>query len=209
MESLVTVLDYVNLGLLTLVAFTAVWLWRRGRGRAALWAAITFGTLAFVVDFARLLPENPDTTLERVGQRAVIVALVLFPFFLYRFAVSFEPPSRRIQLATAMLTTAMIAWTIALPELPGPDDEWPAWFSTYVLGFLVHWTVLTFVVATRLWRARRGQPTVVRRRMQLIGLAVAAITAALVISAANEDENERLPLLPLPIVEGGSSLRHG
>ena len=57
MESVANVLDYVNLGLLTLVALTAVWLWRRGRGRAALWAAITFGTLAFVVDFSRFLPE--------------------------------------------------------------------------------------------------------------------------------------------------------
>ena len=75
MESVANVLDYVNLGLLTLVALTAVWLWRRGRGRAALWAAITFGTLAFVVDFSRFLPEDPETTVEQVGQRALLVAL--------------------------------------------------------------------------------------------------------------------------------------
>ena len=121
MESVVHVLDYVNLGLLTLVALAAVWLWRRGRGRAALWAAIAFGTLAFVVDFGRLLPEDPMTTFDRVGRRALLVALVLFPYLLYRFTVSFEPPSRRVQLLTGLLTVAVVAWTITLPELPGPQ----------------------------------------------------------------------------------------
>jgi signal transduction histidine kinase len=194
MESLVHVLDYVNLGLLTLVALAAVWLWRRGRGRAALWAALTFGTLAFVVDFGRLLPEDPMTTFDRVGRRALLVALVLFPYLLYRFTVSFEPPSRRVQLLTGLLTAAMVVWTITLPELPGPDEERPAWFSAYVIGFVVHWTLLTVVVVGRLWRARRGQPTVVRRRMGLIGLAVAAITAALVIAATDPGENSAYEL---------------
>ncbi|HSJ94622.1 MAG TPA: ATP-binding protein [Gaiellaceae bacterium] len=194
MESVANVLDYVNLGLLTLVALTAVWLWRRGRGRAALWAAITFGTLAFVVDFSRFLPEDPETTLEQVGQRALLVALVLFPYLLYRFAVSFEPPARRVRVATALLTLAMVAWTIALPELPGEDEPEPAWFTAYVIGFVVHWTLLTAVVAGRLWRGRRGQPTVVRRRMQLIGLAVAAITVALLLSAFSDEGNARVQL---------------
>ena len=189
MESLVTVLDYVNLGLLTLVAVAAVWLWRRGRGRSALWAAISFATLAFVVDFGRFLPEDPETTIERIGQRALIVALVLFPYFLFRFAVSFEPPSRRVQLVTATVTAAMIAWTIALPDFPGEDEVRPAWLTAYVLGFVIHWTLLTLVVIGRLWRARRGQPTVVRRRMQLLGFAAAAITAALVIAAASPSED--------------------
>ncbi len=194
MESLVHVLDYVNLGLLTLVALAAVWLWRRGRGRSTFWAALTFALLAFVVDFGRLLPDDPDTSPERIGQRALIVALVLFPYFLYRFAVSFEPPSRRVHVVTAALTLATIAWTIAIPDLPAEGEERPAWFTAYLIGFLVHWTVLTAIVAGRLFRARRGQPTVVRRRMQLIGLAVAAITAALVISAFNEGDNEALAL---------------
>lgn len=194
MESLVNVLEYVNLGLLTLVALAAVWLWRRGRGRSAFWAAVTFGLLAFVVDFGRALPEDPATTYERVGQRALIVALVLFPYFLYRFAVSFEPPSRRVHLATAALTAAMIAWTVALPELPGPDEPQPRWFTAYLIGFVVHWTLLTAVVAGRLWRARRGQPTVVRRRMQIIGLAVAAITVALVISAFYGGDDDAVAL---------------
>ena len=190
MTSLVLVLDYVNLGLLTAVALAAVWLWRRGRGRAALWAAITFGTLAFVVDFARIVPEAPDTTLEQVGERALVVALALFPYFLYRFAVSFEPPSRRVHLATGALTLAMVTWTIALPDFPGENEPRPSWFTAYLIGFVVHWTLLTAVVAGRLWRARRGQPTVVRRRMELIGLAVAAITIALVLAAFNQGESE-------------------
>jgi signal transduction histidine kinase len=170
-------------------------LWRRGRGRAALWAAVTFGTLALVVDFARLLPEEPDTALAEIGQRALLVALVLFPYLLFRFAVSFEPPSRLVGLVTAALTTAMVAWTIALPDIPGEDESRPAWFTAYVIGFVVHWTLLTVVVALRLWRARRGQPTVVRRRLQLLGLAVAAITAALVLGVVDSgDESSWLDL---------------
>lgn len=194
METLANVLDYVNLGLLTLVALVAIRHWRTGRGRAALWAAITFATLAVVVDLGRLLPEDPATTFETAAERAIIVALVLFPYFLYRFAVSFESPSLRVQLATAMLTATMIVWTLALPDFPGPEEARPSWFTAYLLGFVVHWTVLTLVVAARFWMARRGQPTVVRRRMQLLSVGAAAVTGALVVGAVNRDDGAALEL---------------
>ena len=49
MQQIVDYGGYVNLVLFTVVALVALRQWRLGRGRAGLWAALTFGVLAFVV----------------------------------------------------------------------------------------------------------------------------------------------------------------
>jgi signal transduction histidine kinase len=69
-----------------------------------------------------------------------------------------------------------------VPEFPGEGDPWPAWFVAYVVGFLVHFTVLTIVVAIRLWRAGGAEPGVARRRMEMFAAGTAAITAALLLA---------------------------
>ena len=58
----------------------------------------------------------------------------------------------------------------------------------YLVAFVVHWTLLAIVVAVRLWRAGRRQPSVARRRMQTLSAASAAITLALVVAAAGPEE---------------------
>src|SRR5205823_2766593 len=54
-----------------------------------------------------------------------------------------------------------------------------------LVGFLVHWTVLSVVAAWRLYDAGLRQPTVARRRMHMLALAVAAITIAIFLAAAS------------------------
>ncbi|MGH2450123.1 MAG: sensor histidine kinase [Candidatus Limnocylindria bacterium] len=189
MRSIVEYLGYANLALLTAVAVVALREWRLGRGRAGLWAALAFVALAAVVDVGEVLPEESSSDLVAVARRFVIATLVLFPYLLYRFTTAFNPPSRRLERRLGVMTVVLIAWTFALPSLPEEGEPQPAWFTAYVAAFVVHWTVLTFVSGGRLWRGARGEPTVARRRMQLLVFAMLAVTAALVFSAFGpEDE---------------------
>ena len=188
METAAQILDYVNLGLFSLVALAALWLWRQGRGRAALWAALTFSALALAVDAGAVLPEEPMTDLEWLGRRSLIAVLVLFPYLLYRFTTTLEPPTRRLERFLGFMTVVVLAWTFLLPDIPQESEPQTPGFIAYLGAFLVHWTVLTLVVSVRLWRAGRGQPSVARRRMRLLSAASAAITVALLVGAASPDD---------------------
>lgn len=194
MGTLTGYLEYVNLGLFTLLALAALRQWQVHRSRAAVWAALTFGALALVVDVGRLLPDEPTTNLEGLVNRLLLAVLVLFPYLLYRFTTAFEPPTRRLERLLGLMTVVVLTWTFVMPSLPGPDDSWPVWFALYVAAFLVHWTVLTVVVAIRLWRAGRGQPSVARRRMRLLSLAATAITVALLLAGTDPGAGSEIDL---------------
>jgi signal transduction histidine kinase len=183
---------YVNLVLFTVVALIALRQWRLGRGRAGLWAALTFGTLALVLDVAPLLDETPDSPLETFEQRTLIAVLVLFPYLLYRFSTAFEPPTRWLERWLGLMTIALLVWTYALPEVPAADEPRSTGFIAYLLAFLFHWTALTVVVAIRLWRGGRKAPTVARRRLQLLAGACAAITLAILLAGAGSGESTAL-----------------
>ena len=182
MKDVVEIVQYVNLGLYTLVAIAAVWLWWRHRERAGLWAALAFVALAVIIDVGRLLPEDPATSGEQLARKALIAGLVLFPYFLYRFAVGFRPPGRSLSLLVGGITAVVLAWTFVLPDVPGDGEPWPTSFAVYVAAFTIHWTLLTIVVTYRLWTAGRGEASVPRKRMRLFAFAAAMITLALLIS---------------------------
>jgi signal transduction histidine kinase len=193
-RSIVEYLGYANLALLTAVALVALREWRAGRARAGLWAALAFVTLAVVVDVSEALPEDSSSDLVAVAERLLIAALVLFPYLLYRFTTAFNPPSRALEQRLGLMTVVLVVWTFALPSLPEEGEPQPAWFLAYVIAFVIHWTILTVVSAARLWRGARGEPTVARRRMQLLVVAMLAITAALVLGAFWPDEGPGLDL---------------
>jgi hypothetical protein len=185
LRTLVQTLDYVNLAAFTLAAVVALRHWRAGRGgRASLWAALTFVSLAVVVDVGRLLPEEPSNALELVANRTLIALLVLFPYLLYQFASAFERRSRGLERFLVVMTGGLVVWTYALPDVPQEDEPRPGWFIAWLAAFLVHWTILAVLVSVRFFRAGRRQPSVTRRRIQMLSFAAAAITLALVIAAA-------------------------
>jgi hypothetical protein len=93
-ETIVDVLGWLNLALLTLAAVISLRLWRAQSGRAGLWAALAFGSLAAVVDLGALLPDDPSGFLEVLAQRLLIAVLVLFPYLLFRFTTAFERRAR-------------------------------------------------------------------------------------------------------------------
>jgi signal transduction histidine kinase len=185
---------YVNLVLFTAVALVAVRQWRLGRGRAGLWAALTFGTLALVIDVAPLVDDSPDRALETLLQRTLIAALVLFPYLLYRFSTAFEPPTRRLEGLLGVMTAVLLVATYAIPEIPQEGEPRSGAFAAYLVAFLFHWSALSTVVAVRLWRGGRMAPSVARRRLQLLVGACASITLAILL-AAGADDNSLLEAL--------------
>jgi signal transduction histidine kinase len=190
-----SIVDWINLGLFSVLAVVALAQWRAGRGRAGIWAALSFASLAFVADVGRALPDEPDTNLEGFAVRVLIAALVLFPYFLYRFTVAFRPPTRRLERLLALMTVVVLAWTFLLPEFPAEGEPWPPWYVAYVAAFLVHWSVLSIVVAIRLWRAGRHQPSVAKRRMEMFAFGATAITAALILAGTGPEEDSTLTLV--------------
>jgi signal transduction histidine kinase len=204
-STLVSVIDWTNLVLFSVLGVVALAQWRAGRGRAGVWAALSFGALALVVDVGRLLPDDPDTLLEHVANRLLIAALVLFPYFLYRFTTAFKAPTRRLERFLGLMTFAVLVWTFALPGLPAEGEPWPGWFVAYVAGFLVHFTTLTIVAAVRLWRAGRAEPGVARRRMEMFAFGAAAITAALLL-AGTRPEDDSPAALAISLLVGLSAL---
>jgi signal transduction histidine kinase len=177
------ILTYVSAAGFALLGAVSLLLWLRHRSRPSLWAALCFGSLGTVALVGQLLPDHPVTDAETVAQRALLVALVLFPYLLFRFTTAFDPASRRLYWATAVITASLIAWTIALPDIPASGEHRSVAFSLYVYFLVLQFGILSTIAAYRLWAAGRDQPSVARNRMRLLSLAAIALTAALFLVA--------------------------
>ena len=185
----------MNVVAFTGLALVAILQWRRRKDAAAAWAAASLGTLAVVVLLGRVLPQHPHLLVQKAGLRLEIVILLFFPYLLYRFTAAFDPPSRRLTRIVTAMTMVLVGWTLVLPHFPEPGEPRPAVFVTYLVAFLIHWTVLAVVVAWRLWRAGRGQPSVARRRMQMLSFGAAALTVALLVGASTTDTESAVTLV--------------
>lgn len=194
MRELVNATGYLNLIAFAVLAVVALRQWHIRRDRASLWTALAFGTLGTVVLGGELLPENPDGFLENAASRILVVGLVLFPYLLYRFTRAFSRPPQSLERFVGAMTAVLCVWTVVLPGFPQEGDPRPAWFWAYLVGFLVHWTVLSVVVAWRLATAGRGQPSVARRRMRMLSGAAATITVAIFFAAGGPADDSLVSL---------------
>jgi signal transduction histidine kinase len=131
------------------------------------------------VTVGRLTPSHPHGAVEYLLQRGDIELLVLFPYLLYRFATTFAPPGRAMQVVVTTLTAGLTVFTFALSDIPSAGESWSAAFAVYVVVFFVHWTLLSITVTVRLLRAGRGQPSVSAKRMRMLAVAAALLTIAL------------------------------
>jgi signal transduction histidine kinase len=180
MNSLANALQYLNIaafGVLALVCFRA---WRVRRGDAAFWAFATFGLLAVVSLTGPIVDAIGSPTLWLT--KVIIALVVFFPYFLYRFAISFGRPRRWIELGAIGATAALAIWGLALPNVPEQGEPRTASFTIFVAALLIQWTGLSLFVAARLWRAGHGQPTVVRYRMRLLAVGAVALSVVLILA---------------------------
>jgi signal transduction histidine kinase len=182
----VEILRDVSLAAYVALALATINQWRRRRDRAAAWAALCFGTLGLVVVLGQkqIVPDHPHGFVENFFQRLDIAFLLLFPYLLHRFTTVFRHATSALERGLGLMTVAMIVWTFSLPHFPETGEARTGWFFAYLAGFLIHWTVLSTVAATRLWRAGRGQPVVARRRMRILAFAAALLTVVLFAAAA-------------------------
>jgi signal transduction histidine kinase len=187
--ALVITISIANSVLLVVLAVLAWRRWRGRRDRAARWLALAIAAITLISTAGRLVPAHPHGFLEVAGQRLDIELLVLFPYFLYRFATAFSPPGRRLQLAVSALTVGLTVWTFSLRHIPAAHEHRSAWFTAYIFAFLIHWSLLSVVVTRRLWRAGRNEPSVAANRMRMLGFAAAALTVAIIGVAFTSDQD--------------------
>lgn len=189
MRSLADTLGYVQIGAFAALALVCFLEWRSRRGEAAFWALLTFGLLSAVTASGlvtdRVYGTEPPDWLTKI----VVGLVVLFPYFLYRFAATFGRPSRRVESTALALTAAVVVWTLALPDFPQESEPRSNGFLAYMIVLLVQWTTLLLWVAGRLWRAGAGQPTVVRYRMRTLAGGALALSVALILAGFMPADN--------------------
>jgi signal transduction histidine kinase/ActR/RegA family two-component response regulator len=179
----------------TVVALLAFVRWRRQGGAPARWASLSFGVLAFVT-LLSVLPEPPPGVPGDLLTKVTLVALVLFPFFLYRFTTSFAAAGIRLDRAAYGLTAVVLIAGIALPDVP-EDGPGPPLFVAFLAAFLAQWSFLSVVAALRLWRAGDGQPTLVRRCMRVMSLASGLLNTALLLAGTASSSDS--PIIELTV----------
>jgi signal transduction histidine kinase len=183
MKSAVVIFQDGNAIAFSLLAFACWRQWRTRRTASAAWAAAAFGTLAGAALAGVALAGHRvhgDATLWVV--RGLLAVLMFFPYFLYRFAASFQPPTRRTQIVAAVPTGIAIVLGLALQKLPSASGPRPVGVTLFLAAVLVQWTLLFSIVARRLWSAGNGEATVPRRRMRTLAVAgVGLIMAVLAI----------------------------
>jgi PAS domain S-box-containing protein len=155
--------------------------WRRRPGQASAWLVATFGVLAAVVVAGQLVPEDPTNPAVHWATKALLATLVLFPYFLYRFTTSLIRRIAWVNVVGTALTASIVIAAFFLPPFPPEGAPTPLWLDVYIAVLLVQWVFLSAVVAVRLWRAGKGQPTVARRRMRTLSLGAAGLALALVV----------------------------
>lgn len=155
---------------------------RRRRTPAAAWMAATCTSLGLVVIVGLLLPENPEGFAQAAAVKGLIAVLVLFPYCLYRFSAAFGTHSRQLDVVAGVLAFVSVAWTVALPELPSPDEPRSEVIIAYTVYVLGAWVLLSVVVAVHMWRAGRGEPRIARQRMRLLGVGSLAMAVTLVMN---------------------------
>jgi PAS domain S-box-containing protein len=182
--NLVQLLLFVALGLVAGVQW-----WRR-RGAAAGWLAATFGVLGVVAIASELLPERSAAPAVVWARKLDVGLMVLFPYLLYRFMTSFVRPTSREHVAAAVLTGVAFAGALLLPDIPEQAEPRPTLLQLYIYLILVQWVWLSGLVALRLWRGGKDQPTLCRRRMRTLSLGSLGFALAVVAAGTMQSTQE-------------------
>ena len=160
---------------------------RTHRSPADTWALAMFSDLGLIV-LLGFFPVHDDGSLLRHGYTvAVVCVLLLVPYLLVRFALSLGAVSPRLHRFAAALTCLQLLATLVSPRFPQTGEARSGWFTAYLVLVLVGWTTQSFLSAAGLWAAGKGQPSVVRRRMQALSTGAVVLALALV-SSSGADE---------------------
>ena len=200
MHRAIDVIQWFEVAALLGIATASYRLWRRRRSPAAGWFSVTFVAGLFVAatgPVVRLVdapPAGPEV-------RPVLVLLALFPYLFLRAALSFAPRSVVLHRTALGVALALGLSLAALPHLPQPGEARSATVLGLTLGLVLTWAVLSAVSVVRLWHAGRAQPTVSRRRMRMLAIGGATLTAAILLSAVPSSARPSAVSLTVALVE--------
>lgn len=186
MNTFIEVARYLNILFLTALALALFVQWRTRRDRPSLWAWLTLTVLALGFLARRVLPDDPQAPLLQVADKLMLAVLLLFPYLLYRTTAAFEPRRRWLDVPAAVLTAVVVGWTLLLPASIGSvieADPRPTWFVVFLVVVVFYWLGLSFTVAGRSWKSRRGSPPIARKRMEMLSVASIVLSLAIVLVA--------------------------
>jgi signal transduction histidine kinase len=119
--------------------------------------------------------------------KLLIVSLVLFPYFLYRFMTAFSKAGVSLERLAFTYTAVLIFWTLLLPSVPEDGEPRSVAFTAFIVAFLLHWMTFSLLAAIRLWRAGRRQPSIARKRMHLLAIGALGLALALIVTSFEGD----------------------
>lgn len=195
MEALRVTLEWVSNLTFLAVALWALLRWRRSGGDQSGWLAATFLSLAGAILIGVVIRDLPDSTAVRAAGKVSLLLLLPFPWLLLRFLDSFEGVPQAFRRAGGIAVLATMAYGILLPNLDEEAAATSGVIQVFIVVFLGVWVVLLAYVARRFWRAGRGQPTMVRRRLRTLSLASISLSVALLLAGTQSAEDSGLTLV--------------
>ena len=185
LEQISELLAHITTGAYVLLAVVSVLQWRRHRSRPAMWLSLTFLVIGGVILIGEFLPEPPATSsIIELVRRINLAALLMFPYFLFRFSASFEPAPRMGEMYAAAMTGGVIVWSLFIPTI-AEGAERPVAVQLFVFVVLLQWVSLSLIVAFRLWKQGGViSALVARRRMRLMSIAATLLGVALIVAGA-------------------------
>jgi signal transduction histidine kinase len=191
----IRLLQDIELGLFVLLGLVASVRWYKRRGGVRAWVAVTFVTLATIAVLGRFLPQDPNQQqAPHWIEQIVVLLIVLFPYLLYRFMLTFGKPTKPINVIAHILVALAATSTLLIHHYPKPGEHRTFAYNAYVLIVVAEWLFLLGVVSIKLWIGGNNQGIIARRRMRTLSLGAAGITTALVLTALNRQgaENQAL-----------------
>ena len=123
-------------------------------------------------------------------EKVDIAIVALFPYFLFRFASTFERRNRWLELGAAVMTFAVIVSVFTTGELPDEGEPRTRGALIFIAMLLTQWTLLSTFVAWRLWRGGRGQPDVAKRRMRTLSIGAMGLALLLIVAGSRTPSEE-------------------
>ncbi len=176
-------LSYGNTAVFVLLTLVCLREYRRAGLRNLKWAALAFGTLG-ALGVLGIVMKEPKVVggLFMWFVKAVLVALVAFPYCLFRFADAYARTKKWLAAGSLGSTVLVAGWSVAIPYFPLPGMPEPWWWSSYRIAVLTQWTVLFMIIGLRLWGDSRNQGAVTRARMRTVAYGAGGMMSAILLS---------------------------
>ncbi len=178
--------------------------WRRRRSQATGSAFGVFAVVALVIAAGYVEPGDPAHGWGAVYTDVLISVLLALPYLLVRFTWVLGGLRDRTHLLLGGLALLEVLVTFLVPPLPEDGAARPGWASTYVTFVLAAWSLQCTVAAVGLWRAGRGQSSVVRHRMRALSTGGLLLAVTLVLSGVAGAETAALMQVTLALLGLGS-----